>query len=315
MRVLHIINEEIESRIENGISDKEHIFFSFLIEQQKRVVDFITLSCDMDKICYSAFVKSEHDVSKLVVKEQGKNPCMGFHYSDNLIELIAMAKHDFPFEQENIESYLNSSSLRDRFVMHSIFPQIELDKVSDDNTNLIDSVVSKILLTDSLPNSFDIITDAFSDKNDMIDLFILKKATQKILSFHPDRGLEKDLNEVILFHHNLSENIKNRYRVGYGLIIVTVLSLLVLGIGYFIISYWDTLPIEASLATFAIVTPLIGIIAYITVRKRKINVIDSTLKLYDSFISDRVENWYYRRTKYFKSSLDKIAKRIEKPSQ
>lgn len=303
MDILKILEARIEERFSDGASKKERYFFNYLSgrKQEKEIDDDLT---EIDKICYSAFSDSTISCHEVVKKKQKTVPLKGLHYTNNLIELVAMAKHDFEFEKKNVIKLAEKSSYKEKFIITYLFPSL-----SNISYGVVSTPIDRLIKHIFLDKMYDGISEksisAVNYSSDLIELFIVKQAVLKALEIHPNHKVKEDLLTFIEAHKKLkfilSQNIRKQVKIA-GAIFLTIIVLMIL---YVFIKFWDAWGLEPLLAALGIVSTIIFIYRSSFLSKERLGAEERIIKVIDSYVERRLQSKYYSFN-VLKSNLDRI---------
>ena len=113
----------LKQKIINKSSLKEQIFYQFLVDEPLSYPAKNDLT-EIERICYSAFctdIPSNKDLTDLIEAQKRTRPIRGMHYTENLIELTAMALANSESKKETLKAYSESHSTRDFYILHALF--------------------------------------------------------------------------------------------------------------------------------------------------------------------------------------------------
>lgn len=255
------IIEEIsvkEKTLRETANEKELLFFDYLLNGATSL-DTSEDNPENVLICYSAFSEKLNRLD-LVKKMQGTKPIKGLHYTNNLIELIAIALHDFQSEKEHLADYSSKHSLRDAYLISQTFPEI-LPEVNEASFSPIDKLIDEVLIDNNMENADALIFRALEATTDLVDVYILKKSAQKYLSLHESTKDKVDIQYLLrsyLFLHKV-------LYIFFSIIFYIVLLSLVVVPTYllipFILSNWNT--VEPILAIIQIIGPIVVSVGFL----------------------------------------------------
>jgi hypothetical protein len=250
-------------------------------------------------IIYSAF--SENIIDNEIIKQiQNTEPFKGFHYSNKLIEVIAMAKHDFEFEKNNLSEIAKNGTFKEIFIIQKVFPDFKQLSYETPKTSL-DKLIQHILIQKNYDKLSSLILETLTDSTDLIDLYILECAIKEAWDLHPDRQLQQDIKLLINLHNKLEHKIKTRFKWVYGSLLAISAFFLVSLISWVILSFWDEWNLEPVLTAISISSPVISILVSLFVLKKFPNKKES----FDNFIENRAKAKYLSFN-ILKNKLDNI---------
>lgn len=258
---------EIQKKIYDNSSAKEKTFFSFLNGSPVNYEEVDSLT-EADELVLQAFSKNSKFETTLAVKYLRTKPVKNIHFSNNLIELCAVAYLKFDETKEYLQKYYENSGSRDRWIINQIFPDICFEKKSIDRFNeLID-------LADNheISNSIVLIMNHLASAEDLLDLFLIKDIYI--------RSIQKNINYLLFTHKrilNISNKISNQIVNAIFIITFTIISVSIIRI---LPSNWDAA--EAYITVIGYITGFIAILITIIFHKKidQIKIIQySKLKL------------------------------------
>ncbi|MEL4238305.1 hypothetical protein [Shewanella xiamenensis] len=183
--------EQIEREILNKSSDRELALYRFL-EGKKH--SFIANKNDLeDELCSKVF--SSENAQNELMKLRKLKPFKGFHYTTNLITLLAASIVSKEDETININQYLKSHSYRDLFIFTKALD--EDFNTEPEINNSIDHLAKKILKKEKIYQ--DDISKCITNIHDLLDIFVVKQAiTLQTLQYYHNENLEtyKELNKI-----------------------------------------------------------------------------------------------------------------------
>lgn len=251
-----IINElkTMKDSIYNDSSHKEQAFYQFLVGESEN--GYTDRSSYLEPI-YSIILMTDNPITKeLIEKHRETQPIGGFHYSTNLIELVAMAMDDIEQERDNLQIYCQDHSTKDFYIINSLFPNVI--PYPPEPQGSIDQI-AKHLYEGSFPsdNWRSLILKALYETSDLVDFYIVEKGVEKALDDSPIVHKVDDILQVrnVCFRFvQITESIvKFTIWIVYVLIVCYVLVWLIPNI----IKYWDQL--EPLIFIFQIIFFIINI--------------------------------------------------------
>lgn len=167
--------EKKEKELLEIASTKEKIFYYFLNGLKKLPFEINKPASEIEEICLAAFGYEKKELIEF--KEYILRPKRSsLHFSENLIELIALSKMEPELTKDYIKQFIENRSTRDRYIISSLFPEIIF---KENNVNLFEITVSEILINKKIFNPD--YSTVFSEINDLIDLYLFKKIYMKTL--------------------------------------------------------------------------------------------------------------------------------------
>lgn len=172
-------------------SPKEKVFFQFLIGKPLVYPTDPSLS-EKEQVVFGAFCSESPKLRDLTEKLRGTGPIKGMHYSNNLIELAAFGRFAFEEEIENLRKYSGEHSTKEFFILKSLFP----DALSYPPAPItaIDRIASKLLESTLSAADKPTIVDALYTSEDLLDVYILKRAYFNLLDQQPATRYRRDVS-------------------------------------------------------------------------------------------------------------------------
>lgn len=245
------VAEELKKLTEKlfaNASEKEKVFYNYLVKTSTNYPTDTALS-EIEQVCFAAFCSNTPDRRSLAEKLSRSKPIKGLHYTNNLIELAAVARFGFDSETDKLNSYCRSNSTRDFFILKKLFPKISTFR--PDPRNAIDRL-AVYLMDDNLPEEWKpIYLEALGNTSDLLDAFVVWEAYLYIMDRHP---ATKQNNSLVTITASVQQSINYVDRLVKN--IFTIFLLLVLnfssfGLIYFILGYWDKA--EPTLAAIGVI--------------------------------------------------------------
>jgi hypothetical protein len=207
---IELLSQEIaalEEKIKTQASLKEVAFYQWLTG--KPIPEFRQSQInDIEKLCLSAFCTEFPIQSHLVEKIQKSKPIKGIHYSNNLIELSALALLDPNYEKENLKAFCQNASTRDCFIIQNLFPNF-CESINTPK-NSIDEI-AKHIVDDSFPDEWrHLFLKALKSSHDLLDVYIIQKGYIHLIKQSPAYEYITDLKELVFEIDLTIKRIKRR---------------------------------------------------------------------------------------------------------
>ncbi|GEM_PF-2631294 len=300
MTLIDTLHKKIAEKRKGEASPKEIFLFDYL---DKNITDskLVENGTVMDKICYSAFFRFNEDLSLHIQQQQNSSEIKGLHYKNNFIELLAMAKHNFDYEKENIKNYVaNIGTLKENFIINKIFPQVgilENPKIND----VVDDIVDKIIFNDKYENLGELAIEAIKNASDLLDLFIIKYAIQKAWSIHPNKELERDISDFIRFYQKIKQSFESEIRTQF--IFLALICCIIYGVLLFFLipKYWESKALEPLFIALDYFIRAFLFITTIVVIRRMPSLKSNYNRLVDERVSTKI-----LKLGIFKAKLDDL---------
>jgi len=162
---------EKESELLNSASEKEVIFYNYLLNtplphpNDKNISEILSL-------CYGAFTTPyQLDSGKAKSYAHNSKPIKGMHYSNNLIELAALARHNMPEIRSQMNTYIETHGTKERYILKQVFPEVE---ITPNNSTTIDRLVDEIILKKNRNYPIINLLSMIREAKDLLDLYTIK---------------------------------------------------------------------------------------------------------------------------------------------
>lgn len=121
---------------------KRNIFLFILNEKNYNKNELIH-NGEVEKVCLSAFGNTKLDVTKEISQGLKAKPVKGFHFSTNIISLIAYSLKSDEIKDKYLTSFFNNSSLTNQFIITQIFDNYS---ISQSKETVFDQLISEIVI-------------------------------------------------------------------------------------------------------------------------------------------------------------------------
>jgi hypothetical protein len=160
--------DDLERKLLSTSSERDLSLYRFLNGRKHSIK--VAPNDIESELCSNAFDKGDGQIT--LSKLRGVKPFKGFHYSNNLVLLIAAAKIDIVGEEQHIRGYLAGRGHKEQLVINTALDSnyriaAETDRAIDNLAYMIQEGLT-ILEKD--------IQNCLSSINDLYDLFIVEKA-------------------------------------------------------------------------------------------------------------------------------------------
>jgi hypothetical protein len=257
--------EHLERTLLNKSSDRELSLYRFL-EGKKHT--FVAKQNDLEDALCSKALSGEHATNELAELKKIK-PFKGFHYSNNLITLVAASLTSKETESVYITEYLHSHSCRDLYLIgKALNKTFELKPIPH---NVVDEVAEKILNNEIINQ--DDIAKCITQITDLFDMFVVKQAIS-LSSLQYEKSIKIPLYEQLRV---INLKITKRLDLFFVLIGSLIFCWLLTFITPYIVTYatknWDILePLAYLLDKVLLVIGFLGAYNFINSVKAKDNV-------------------------------------------
>ncbi len=212
----------------NQSSLKERIFFGYLA---KETLDYPSKKdlTDMEQICLSVFCNDAPSKKKLIDRKRKEKVIGGMHYTNNLIELTAMAMDDTKQEEESLKLYCKNNPTKHFYILNQLFPNLSLYRA--DPQGSVDLIALHLYKKD-FPNEGwkPLLLNALYETSDLIDFYIVEQGYQQAMDDHP---IVHRVNDILYVKSDCDRFVKKTER-NVKLIIGIVIFLLLVGLCFLI---------------------------------------------------------------------------------
>ena len=305
-----IIDElrDLKQKFINKSSLKEQVFYQFLVKKPlsyPKKKDLV----EIEQICCSAFCSdtpSKNDLTNLIEVQRRTKPIGGMHYTQNLIELSAMALDNIELERENLKLYCEKCSTRDFYILTKLFRDISSNLPQPQGA--IDQIALHLYENNSPQEEWkSLLLKALCETADLIDFFVVKKGFQQAMDDNP---IVHQVNDIIYVRDTLVQVIaKTEKRIKLTIKVVSVLLLVPISCWLvpLIFRNWDKA--EPIIAVVQLVGSLIFILTIILV-----GFIPDRVKFLNSF-REKITDWVFRRKGFNRLELKEILNRLANRSE
>ena len=292
----------------NRSSLKEKVFYQFLVNAPLSYPTENNLA-RVEQICCSVFcvdIPPKIDLTNLIEAHRRTQPISGIHYTENLIELTAMALQDPGLERKTLKAYSEGHSIRDFHILHVLFSDL------GSNTPIIQGTIDEIALhlhKKSFPEKWkDLLLLSLEEASDLMDLYVIEQWYKQAMDDNP---ITHRTNDIIYIKSMLAQVVeKTERRVKYAIKIVSVLLLCSISYWLFplIVRNWDQ--VEPIMAVIEILGSLTFTVIIIVA-----GFMPDRIKFLNS-LREKIIDWVFRRKGFkrleLKETLDRLANQNEK---
>ena len=230
---------KIRRKLNNDLGPKDKAFYQILDNQSLEYSSEV-VSSYLEEIYTILLMTNEPITKDLINKHRGTQPIVGFHYSTNLIELVAMAMDDIDQERDNLQTYCQNHSTRDFYIIDSLFPNV--NPYPPEPQGSIDQI-AKHLYEGSFPtdNWRVLILKALCEISDLVDLYIVEKGIQKAMDDNPILHKVDDISQVRNACFRFVQVTEFFIKLTMGIVSVLIMVYVLDWLAPIIISRWDQL--------------------------------------------------------------------------
>lgn len=286
----------------NRSSLKEKVFYQFLVNAPLSYPKKNNLA-RVEQICCSVFcidIPPKIDLTNLIEAQRRTQPIGGMHYTENLIELIAMALENPEAERETLKAYSENHSTRDFYILHVLFPTLGPNIPTAQGT--IDEIALH-LYKGSFPEKWkDLLFMGLGEASDLVDLYIIEQWYKQAIDDNP---IVHRTNDIIYIKSTLAQVVeKTERRVKLAIKIVSVLLLCSISYWLFplIVRNWDQ--VEPIMAVIEILGSLIFTVIIIVA-----GFIPDRIKFLNS-LREKIIDWVFRKKGFKRSELKETLNRL-----
>ena len=278
---------ELKQMLLKKSSLKEQAFYQFLVDKPLSYPAKNDLA-EIEQICYSVFctdIPLNNDLTNLIKAQRRKRPIGGMHYTENLIELIAMALENLELERNTLKAYSESHPTTDFYILHVLFP------ASNSNTPIAQGTIDEIALhlyKESFPEKWKtLLLNGLEETSDLIDLYVIEQWYKRAMDDNP---IVHRTNDIIYVKDTCVHFVKKTERqIKFTIGIVSALPLISIScwLGILIFRNWDEAePIIAGTEICLFVINVLLIIFGVFIPD-KIDFINSS--------REKIINWVFKK--------------------
>lgn len=269
-------------------SSKEILFYTYLTKKDYGKNE-LSHNGEVEKVCLSAFGMVNLDVAREISQGLKTKPVKGFHFSTNIISLIAYSLKSDEIKDKYLTSFFNNSSLTNQFIITQIFDNYSLSQSKEKET-VFDQLINEIAINKDFTKSESIILQAFQQVTDLIELFVVRFAYEQIILQHPNTNIEIKYNELSENFNQLILSTKLKINRNVNLIVIGFGVILIPAIPYLIKLKWDDWELEPYITGITFSFPIASIIFVIL-----FNSNPSWSNFIKTFKNWLLKKWFNRR--------------------
>ena len=220
--------KKLEQKLLEKSSLKERVFYRFLLKKPIKYKPEKKLS-DIQQICLSMFGLNAFVDRDLIDQKRRSKVTGRKHYTQNLIDLAAMAKDNLEEERGNLISYCQNHSTRDFYILNHLFQDISRDPPIPQGD--IDEIALHLYEGDFPSEGWkSLLFRALQVTSDLHDLYVIEQGYQQAMDDHP---IIHQVNDILYVKNDCEKFVKKTER-NVKLSIGIVLFLLLVGICFLI---------------------------------------------------------------------------------
>jgi hypothetical protein len=281
-------------------SSKEILFYSYLTNKKYSEIE-PNHSGEVEKVCLSAFGNSNIDVTKEILQGLKAQPVKGFHFSTNIISLIAYSLKSDEIKNKHLSSFFNNSTLTNQFIISRVFDNYSLLSTNNSRSTF-DLLINEVIVNKDFEKGKKLILDAFQEVSDLIELFVVRYSYEQIILQHPNSKIELNFNELSENLIHLISATKRNINRNVNIVVLLFGVILIPSIPYFIKLKWDEWGLEPYITGVSISLPILSVLFVIL-----FNSNPSWANFIKKFKLWLLERWFKRRNMDF----NKIKKLIK----
>ena len=239
-------------------SSKEIFFYSYLTKKDCNK-NSLSHNGEVEKVCFSAFGNSNLDVTKEISQGLKTKPVKGFHFSTNIISLIAYSLKSDEIKNKHMSSFFNNSSLTNQFIITQVFDNYRIS-LSKEKETIFDQLTNEIVINKNFEKGENIILQAFQQVTDLIELFVVRFSYEQIILQHPNTNIKVKYNEISENFNQLISSTKRKINRNVNLIVIIFGVVLIPAIPYLIKLKWDDWELEPYITGITFSFPIASII-------------------------------------------------------
>jgi hypothetical protein len=281
-------------------SSKEILFYLYLTNKKYNKIESNHYG-EVENVCLSAFGNINIDVTKEISRGLKEQPVKGFHFSTNIISLIAYSLKSDEIKNKHLTSFFNNSSLTNQLIITKVFDNYSLLSTNECKTTF-DLLIDEVILNKDFEKGKKLILDAFQQVSDLIELFVVRYSYEQIILQHPNSKVELHFNELSDNFTKLILTTKRKINRNVNLVVVLFGGILIPAIPYLIKLKWVDWELEPYITGITISLSLISVLFVIL-----FNSNPSWANFINNFKIWLLERWFKRR----KMDFNKIKKLIK----
>ena len=298
----------LKQKFINTSSPKEQAFYQFLLNKPLSYPAKNDLT-EIEQIYYSVFcidIPLKKDLTNLIEAQRRTQPIGGMHYTENLIELTAMALVNPELEKDTLKAYSENHSTRDFYILHVLFSD------SGSNTPTSQGTIDEIALhlyKESFPEKWKtLLLMGLEEASDLIDLYVIEQWYKRAMDDNPIIHRTNDITYVKDALGQVVEKTERRVKLTIKIVSVLLLGSTSCWLVPLILRNWDEA--EPIMAVVQFLSFLIGVLVIVF-----IGFIPDRIKLLNS-LREKIIDWVFRRKGFnrldLKETLDQLTNQGEK---
>ena len=296
--------KQLKQNLLNKSSPKEQASYLFLIEEPLNYPTENALS-EIEQICLSAFcagISLNTNLTNLIEAQRRKQPIGGMHYTENIIELSAMATYDVEPERKNLISHCENHSTRNFYILNHLFPNISSNPPPPQGP--IDEI-ALYLYGRNFPQEGwkPLLLKALQETSDLMDFYVIEQGYLQAMDDNPIIHKVNDIiyvrNAFVCFVEKTERRVKRNIGIVSGILVIIIIGWVV----HFIVTNWDKA--EPTIAATEICIRLIlaliiGIMGFTP----------SKIKIFNLF-REKIIDWVFSRKGFNRSELRESLNRLD----
>ena len=302
MLIVHELTQLKQTLLEKS-SLKEQAFYLFLIEEPMNYPTKSGLS-EIQQVCLSVFcadISFETNLTNLIKAQRRKRPIGGMHYTENLVELSAMATDNAGLEWENLKSHCDNHSTRNFYILNHLFPNISSNPPIPQGA--IDEI-SLYLYKDEFPRDEwkPLLFEALQEASDLIDFYVIEQGYLQAMDDNPIIRQVKDIIYVRDASVHFVQQTERRVKRNIGICTSILVIAIFIGTGRFILINWDKA--EPIIATTEIGLHLVFILigGFVGSKLDKIRIFN--------LFKEKIIDWVFSRKGFDRPELKEKLNRL-----
>ena len=297
----------LKQKLINKSSLKEQAFYQFLVDEPLSYPGKDSLAV-VEQICYSVFctdIPPKIDLTSLVTAQRKTQPIGGMHYTENLIELTAMALANSESEKETLKAYSENHSTRDFYILHALFSDHAFNLPTPQGT--IDEIALH-LYKESFPEKWkSLLFIGLHEASDLMDLYVIEQWYKQAMEDNPIVHRTNDILYISNAFIQVVEKTERRIKFAMGVVGVFLLFPIPYWLVPLIVRNWDKA--EPTIFVFQFTCfVLINLPAlFVGYVPEKLKFFDS---LRESIINWVFRNWVFRKNRVNRSELKASLNRL-----
>lgn len=242
----------IERELLAQVSEKERAFY-FYIRGDPESYSSQAGRASAQEVCLATFSGGGPDVSEEVDALRRGQAIAGMHYSENPIELFAVALHRPSDELPAVREHCRRRGWREYVIFKRIYPELSLEMREPESAT---EKLAKCIYEDRIPANWKVlVTDSLKSVEDVVDLVILNDFAELVLDYHPITTQVETVKDLIATLEKFILTEEARAKKGFHGIAVVSLGGLGVLVAYLSLEHWNVA--EPLLGAFGVIGALI----------------------------------------------------------